>query len=396
MTDTPAPAKIIPRAFPGITPSEVEELASKCTVNSYPAGAVLCREDQIERTFYMILEGEAEVSKVVNDSESRYLMTLGAGDFFGEMALIHNAPRAATVAARTPLVVLELDETGFNQVLHRSRSTALAMVREISSRLRQNDEMAVEDLRMRASELADAYQKLAEQELARREFLGTVAHELRTPLMAASGYLQILRKGVLTGDALAEVIHTVSRNVGQIAELVNDILFLQEIELVLPDFQPVDMLGLVQLVLNRYDEKARARHITILLKGERQPPQVAGDARSLERAVVSLIDNAIKFSPRGGDVAICFASERDHLTIAFEDHGIGISPEALPRVFERFYHLDGSGDELFGGLGIGLAITRQVIQQHHGTVVAESTLGQGSTFTVSLPTWGAANPASPA
>src|SRR5512142_873041 len=118
MTDTPAPGKIIPRAFPGITPSEVEELASNCTVSSYPAGAVLCREDQIERTFYMILEGEAEVSKVVNDSESRYLMTLGAGDFFGEMALIHNAPRAATVAARTPLVVLELDQTGFNQVLH--------------------------------------------------------------------------------------------------------------------------------------------------------------------------------------------------------------------------------------------------------------------------------------
>ena len=396
MTDTRAPEKIVPRAFPGITPSEVEELISKCRISSYPAGAILCREDHVERTFYMILEGEAEVSQVVSDSESRHLKPLGVGDFFGEMALIHNGPRAATVTARTPLVVLELDQAGFNQVLQHSSSIALAMVREISNRLRQNDEMAVEDLRMRARELADAYQKLAEQELARREFLGSVAHELRTPLMAASGYLQILQKGVLTGDALAEVINTVSRNVGQIAELVNDILFLQEIELVLPDFQPVDMLGLVQLVLNRYDEKARTRHITIKLKGEQQPPQVAGDARSLERAVVSLIDNAIKFSPRGGDVAVSFACQGEDLTIAFEDHGIGISPEALPRVFDRFYHLDKSGDELFGGLGIGLAITRQVIEQHHGTIVVESRLGRGSTFTVALPTWGAANPASPA
>ncbi len=388
MTNTRAPGRIIPRAFPGITPSEVEELVSKCKINSYPAGAVLCHEDQIERTFYMILEGEAEVSKVVNNRESRYLKTLTVGDFFGEMALIHNAPRAATVAARTPLVVLELDKTSFDQVLQNSSSIALAMVREISSRLRQNDEMAIEDLRMRAGELADAYQKLAEQELARREFLSNVAHELRTPLMTASGYLQILQKGVLSGPQLNEVINTVTRSVGKIADLVNDILFLQEIELVLPEFQPVDMLGMAKLVMNRYDDKARGRHVVLKLKGEQQPAQVAGDAKSLERALMALVDNAIKFSPRGGDVEICFGAQDEAITIAIVDHGIGIAPAALPHVFDRFYHIGASGDDLFGGLGIGLAITRQVIEQHHGTITVESALGRGSTFTVTLPRWG--------
>ncbi len=387
MTNTRAPGRIIPRAFPGITPSEVEELIARCKINSYPAGAVLCHENKVERTFYMILEGEVQVSKSVNAMESRLLKTLTVGDFFGEMALIQNAPRAATVAACTPLVVLELDQEGFNQVLEHSSSIALAMVREISNRLRQNDELAVEDLRLRAGELADAYQKLAEQELSRREFLSNVAHELRTPLMAAGGYLQILQKGVLSGDQLAEVINTVSRNVTQIGDLVNDILFLQEIELVLPEFQPVDLLEITHVVINRYDEKARSRKITIRLKGEKQPPQVAGDPKSLQRAMMALVDNAVKFSAHGGDVNLSFATAGDHLTVEIEDHGIGISAEALPRVFDRFYHLEKNGDELYGGLGIGLAITRQVIQQHHGKMSVESRLGRGSTFTISLPLW---------
>jgi signal transduction histidine kinase len=118
------------------------------------------------------------------------------------MALIHNAPRAATVTAKTALTTLELDKAAFDRVLHNSSSIAMAMVSEISNRLRLNDQMAVDDLRMRASELAEAYQKLAEQDLARREFLTNVAHELRTPLMIASGYLQMLQKGMMSGDQL--------------------------------------------------------------------------------------------------------------------------------------------------------------------------------------------------
>lgn len=388
MNGSRAAGRIIPRAFPGISPAEVEDLISKCKINSYPAATILCHENQVEHTFYMILEGEAQVSKVINNTETRLLKTLKVGDFFGEMGLIHNAPRAATVTAQSPLVVLELDQAGFEQVLMQSTSVALAMVREISGRLRQNDEMAVGDLRLRAGELADAYQKLAEQDLARREFLSSVAHELRTPLMTASGYLHILQKGVLSGDKLDEVISKVARSVGQITDLVNDILFLQEIELVLPDFQPVDMLAIAHLVVNRYQDKASAQHAVLRIKGEGQAAQVAGDAKSLERAMMALVDNAVKFSPSGGDINLCFESSEYELSVAVEDHGIGIAADALPRVFDRFYHRDRNEEAVFGGLGIGLAITRQVIRQHRGTIAVESVPGHGTTFTIVLPKWG--------
>ena len=92
MTNSRAPARIIPHAFPGITPSEVSELISSSKLMNYPAGAILCHENALENTFYLILEGRVEVSKVINTRETRMLKTLGAGDFFGEMALIHNSP----------------------------------------------------------------------------------------------------------------------------------------------------------------------------------------------------------------------------------------------------------------------------------------------------------------
>ena len=385
MTTNRAPGKIIPRAFPGIKPSEVEELIANSKVQSYPPETVLCHEDALDTIFYMILEGEVEVTKVINQTEARVLKTLSAGDFFGEMALIHNAPRAATVTSKTEVVVLELNKESFDRVLQHSSSVAMALVKEISERLRQNDEMAIEDLRLRAGELAQAYQQLAEQDLARREFLTNVAHELRTPLMAASGYLQILQKGRLQGNQLNEALETVSRNVGQIISLVNDVLFLQEIELVLPAFQPVNLGEVAQGIVKKYEKKAIERGVHLKVKNERNMPDVNGDSKSLERAITALVDNAIKFSPRGGDVEINFEKQKDRLSISVEDHGIGIATDQLSRIFDRFYHRERSGDDLFGGLGLGLAITRQVIEQHHGKLNVESKPAKGSKFTMVLP-----------
>ena len=387
MTTRRAPSKIIPRAFPGIKPNEIEELIANSQVHSYSPGVVLCHENAVEDRFYMILEGEAEVTKNINNSEERLLKTLGAGDFFGEMALIHNAPRAATVQAKTTLTTLELDKAAFDRVLNNSTSIAMAMISEISNRLRQNDQMAVDDLRMRASELAEAYQKLAEQELARREFLSNVAHELRTPLMIATGYLQMLQRGIMGGDQLKVGIETVARNVQHITTLVNDILFLQEMDLVLSEFQAVDMNEVVRAVIQKYEGKATDLGVGLRFTPNPNLPPVSGDSKSLERALMALVDNAIKFSPKGGDVEFRLTSKDDKVHVAVKDHGIGIEKKNMPRIFDRFYHVEKHEDNLFGGIGLGLAITRQVIEQHHGTLNVTSSPGKGSTFTITLTQW---------
>ena len=141
------------------------------------------------------------------------------------------------------------------------------------------------------------------------------------------------------------------------------------------------------VVLEKSKTEAENAGIKLSMKEGRNLPLVSGDAKSLERALMALVDNAIKFSPDGGYVKIRLNNGRGKVFVSVEDQGIGISPEARPRIFDRFYHLEKSGDNLFGGIGLGLSITRQVIRQHKGAIDVESTPGKGSTFSLSLQEW---------
>lgn len=380
----PAPKEIIPRAFPGISQLEIDELVTRSKVNNYPGGITLCHEGEIETKFYILLDGQVNVTKTINNVEQKQLKTLEAGDFFGEMAIIHNAPRAASVTTSGPTTVMEIDKENFDRVLQRSSSISMAMVREISNRLRENDEMAIEDLKIRAAELAEAYQKLAEQELARREFLTNIAHELRTPLMAAGGFLQLMQKGMISQEKIPATIETVARNIHQITTLVNDILFLQEMDLILPKFQPINLHLMAEDVAEKYQDKAAGSLVTLHIEAPENLPMVSGDPKSLERALIALVDNAIKFSPHGGQVSIKIYEEESFVLVDIIDQGIGIETSQIPKIFDRFYHLERSGDQLFSGIGLGLAITNQVIKQHNGRLSVHSEPGKGSTFSVRL------------
>ncbi len=380
----PSPKEIIPRAFPGISALEIDELVTRAEVKNFAPGAILCHEGAQEAKFYILLDGKVDVTKIINNSEQRHLKSLDVGDFFGEMALIHNAPRAANVVAASHVTVLEIDKENFDRVLQHSTTISMAMVREISGRLRENDEMAIEDLRMRASELARAYQKLAEQELARREFLSNIAHELRTPLMAAGGFLQLIQKGVIAPDKLPGAIETVTRNIHHITTLVNDILFLQEMDLILPKFQALSMVPIAQEVAKKYEDKAAASLLTIEVNVDPNLPNVSGDPKSLERALMALVDNAIKFSPNGGRVDINLREDGNDVIVDIVDCGIGIEASRITRIFDRFYHIDKNDEDLFGGIGLGLSITNQVIKQHNGILSVQSEPGKGTTFSVRL------------
>lgn len=382
MSPNPSPLLIIRRAFPGIRESEAEYMVGAGQVRGYPKDTVLCHEGAIESTFYIILEGEVRVTKSINEAEARLLKHLRQGDFFGEMALIHNTSRAATVTTIIPTTVLEIKKEAFERLLQHSSSMSLVMVREVSRRLRENDEMAIEDLRLKARELADAYQQLAELEHARREFLTTIAHELRTPLTAASGFLRVIQMGMLEGDALRAALATASQNIQQIITLVNDILFLQEMDLILPAFQPTDVGAVAASAVEQQREHANQNRVGLNLEIAPELPSISGDAKSLERAFAAILDNAIKFSPEGGSVHIAVRRVEDQVWVRVQDNGVGIPPHAMPHIFERFYRLDEVGGRLFRGVGLGLSIVKQVIEQHGGEVAVESELGKGSVFTV--------------
>lgn len=388
MTQYIRPLQTLTSAFPGIPESEAQELITSGEVCTYPEHTVLCHEDAFESIFYILLDGEVEVTKVIAHDEVRLLKTLQAGDFFGEMALIHDAPRAATVATTMHTTALEIRKDAFKKLLSHSATLALAMVHEVSNRLRENDAMAIEDLRLKAGELAAAYQQLAEQEYARREFLTTIAHELRTPLTAASGFLQMIEMGLMQGQNLDSEVQqaamkSASRNLQQIVALVNDILFIQEMDLILPRFESTDLRQVLASVISDCRDQARENQIDLSVEIPDLPP-VFGDAKSLERAFSAILDNAVKFSHREGQVKIRAHEQGDQVWVEIRDYGVGISDAVLPRIFDRFFHTDQIEGRMFRGVGLGLSIARQVIEQHEGKIKVESELGKGTTVRVYL------------
>jgi signal transduction histidine kinase len=170
----------------------------------------------------------------------------------------------------------------------------------------------------------------------------------------------------------------------EIISLVNDILFLQEMDIILPEFQQTDVGVVVAYVVEQNRNKAEHNHVGIDLVIPPGLPKISADAKSLERAISAVLDNAIKFSPDGGDVNVKITYDDSSVSIAISDHGVGIPREYINRVFDRFFHLEEVKGYLFRGVGLGLSIARSVIEQHGGTIEVDSELGKGSTFVVRL------------
>jgi signal transduction histidine kinase len=193
-------------------------------------------------------------------------------------------------------------------------------------------------------------------------FLTTIAHELRTPLTSAAGFLQVISLGMMDGETLKSALATVTRNIEQIVSLTNDILFLQEMDLILAEFEPVDIGAIITAIVNEEREHAEKAGVGLQLNIAPNLPNVLGDAKTLKRAFAAFLNNAIKFSP-GGDVEVSVEHNDTHLWVAVRDTGVGIPEDVLPKVFDRFFRIEEFDGHMFGGVGLGLSIARQVIEQ---------------------------------
>ena len=155
-------------------------------------------------------------------------------------------------------------------------------------------------------------------------------------------------------------------------------------DLILPRFQTVNMVPIAEEIAKKYEDKAAASLVTIDVTADPNLPNVSGDPKSLERALTALVDNAIKFSPHGGHVNINLREDGNDVVVDVVDQGVGIEAGRTARIFDRFYHAEKNDEDLFGGIGLGLSITNQVIKQHNGNLSVQSEPGKGSTFTVRL------------
>jgi signal transduction histidine kinase/ActR/RegA family two-component response regulator len=231
----------------------------------------------------------------------------------------------------------------------------------------------------------------AEAETASRlkdEFLATVSHELRTPLNAIMGWSHMLRSGSLDEATATRALETIERNAQAQAQLVEDILDVSRVitgKLRL-QIAPVDVASVINAAIDSVQLAADAKGIQLEVSLDRSARHVSGDAGRLRQVVWNLVSNAIKFTPAGGRVEVRLARADSDVELSVCDTGCGIGADFLPHVFDRFRQADGTSTRRHGGLGLGLAIVRHLVELHGGTVKADSEgEGRGSTFTVRLP-----------
>jgi signal transduction histidine kinase len=222
----------------------------------------------------------------------------------------------------------------------------------------------------------------------RDDFLATLSHELRTPLNAMLGWVQLLRLHAEEPPLRTHAIDVIERNARTQVQHVTDLLDISKIisgrmKLV---SMPVDLTDIVHAGVDTLAATAAAREVTLSVETHDLGGVVSGDAGSLRQVVWNLVSNAIKFTPAGGHVRVRLRPHGETAEIAVTDTGVGIAPEVLPFVFDRFRQGDSSLTRAFGGLGLGLAMVRHLVELHGGTVDATSEgRHRGATFSIRLP-----------
>ena len=274
------------------------------------------------------------------------------------------------------------------------RSTILNA--RLAATLRQRSELHTAELEERVAEKTDRMKQMYE---AQSKFLAEVAHEFQTPIAILKGNIEVLAKPNRRSTERANAIYVATTTLDRLSRLVNNLLDIARLNFSKDRLrrQPVDLENLIEAVRDDCAILAEDKNISIMIDLPRPSAKifVAGDRDKLKEVLLNLLSNALKHTPAGGTISMTARAyggngdgvsvENREAEIVVADTGPGISPETLPRIFERFYRIENPRNMALPGMGLGLHICRQIVEAHGGTIVAESQPGRGSRFIIHLP-----------
>jgi len=259
----------------------------------------------------------------------------------------------------------------------------------IQNALNESNQQLQQRVEERTRELQKALERLSELNQLKSNFIANISHELRTPLTHIKGYLDLFSDGGLgpVTTAQSEALSVLKRSEGRLERLIEDLIqfsLASRGELSL-NLQDAEIDKLIRITVDRSKQRARSQDITLSVMLPDNMPRVRADEDKIGWVLGQLLDNAMKFTPQGGKVAVQALSEDGLITIAVMDTGIGIPPERVQEIFEPFHQLDGDTTRHYAGTGLGLAMVRRIIEAHGSRVKVQSVLGKGSRFEFSLP-----------
>jgi PAS domain S-box-containing protein len=253
--------------------------------------------------------------------------------------------------------------------------------RDITAQVRAETTLA-----RQARQLTGQNERLRELDRLKNEYVGLVSHELRTPLASILGYVEMLREEGVSGPDADHCAEVIERSAQRLLRLVGDLQLLSQIQSgkTAMEFRSADLADVAASVVEELRPEARRKHIDLAFSATAIPRLTIDPAR-IAQVLGNLLSNAVKFTPEGGRVEVRLGTEEGQVVLAVADTGAGIAAADRERIFERFYRTAIARRQAIQGTGLGLTITRAIVEAHNGTIAVESDEGRGSTFTVRLP-----------
>ncbi len=373
--------------FRDLPVEDLKKILDQCREEHFNPGFVIFREGDAPDKFYIVLEGEVEIWKDYDSTYADILAIRGAGASFGEMSLIDELPRSATVKTVSSVHVLYLDRLPFRKIILENPQVALFIMKTVSKMVRVSNETFQYGLRQKNIKLEQAYEDLkkAQSELIRSERLSTLGkfasmliHDLRNPISIIRGYAEMLSVALPESERLQSMVKKLLAEIDRLNRMVGELLDYSRGNIRL-DLGVVFLDQLFNKIVENNRSLARGNDISYVIDNQVYEPVLADHDRLL-RALSNLVDNARKAMRNGGTLTIRSRLTDDSVLIDVQDTGEGMSEDVKAKLFEPFFSASKAG-----GTGLGLLVVANVIEAHQGSIQVESTPGLGTTFHLHFP-----------
>jgi signal transduction histidine kinase len=335
---------------------------------SFLPGAVIFAAGDPGDGFYVVESGSVRISAVVGQNEPRVLTTIGPGDFFGEMAVLDDAPRSATATAEVETKAIFLGRDRLLDLLERQPPLALALIREFSLRMRALNQKYLDEI-IQAERLA-----------AVGRFAGTIVHDFKNPLTVIGLAAEVACQEAVTPAVRKKAQTRIAQQIQRITNMLHELIDFTKPTGMRPMLQRRKFAEFMTPLAEEIQNDVMERKVELVLENPPPPVEVRIDPQRLSRLFYNVINNAVDEMRSGGKVFMRFSSNDTELIIAVQDTGKGIAPEIAHSLFQPF-----ATHGKAHGTGLGLSICKKIAEDHDGRIWAESVPGEGATFSFTLP-----------
>lgn len=373
--------------FKDLASDDLEKIVAECHECSFLPGEIIFRENEPSDRFYIILEGQVEVWKDFETPFQDILAVKGEGASFGEMGLIDELPRSATIRTVTHTKGLYQDKESFTRIIRENSSIAMFIMKSVSKMVRQSNETFIYGLRQKNLKLEKAYDDLkkAQQELLRNDRLSTlgkfssmIIHDIRNPISILKGYAEMTLINSDQKEKVEAYAQKVMAEADRLNRLAQELLDYSRGDIRL-NLAPVHPREFLERLRDNYLPILRSRKVEVVIDCTMEDPVVIDLDRML-RVFGNLVDNARKAMFKGGTLTLKCSHEGDVAVFAVIDSGEGMTKEVKERIFDPFYSSSSQG-----GTGLGMLVVLNIIEAHKGQLEVDSELGKGTAVRVTLP-----------